>query len=277
MAMPHAETRALSGWQVLVTRPAGLADSLCAALTAAGAQVLRAPLLAIEPLPETAADRAIARQLDRYDLVIVTSRHAVQHALPRLENFWPQWPRQPHWLAVGTATAAALAAHHLVAESPVDARSEGLLALPALADIAGHRVLLLTGEGGRGLLDSALAARGAVVTRLESYRRAANPQADRALEDFQQAVATGTAAQRAVLVTSGDALHNLLDRAPALFGKRAGASVLHLVVASDRIGALATAAGLAPVTVAAGADDDALLAALTRLAGKAGISREDRS
>lgn len=260
MASRHAEPGALAGWQVLVTRPAGVADALCAALAAAGAQVHRAPLLAIEPLPESAADRAVVQDLDRFDIVIVTSRHAVQHGVARLADCWPQWPAQQQWLAVGTATASALAAHGIHADAPADARSEGLLALPALNNIAGRRVLLITGEGGRGLLDSTLAARGALVTRLAAYRRVADDRAGAALDAFRRAA--GNSRARAVLVTSGDALQNLLGLAPWLRGDGT-----HVVVASDRIGALARDAGLTRVTVAASAVDDALLDALIHLAG----------
>lgn len=263
MASRHADAGTLAGWQVLVTRPAGVADALCESLAAAGAQVHRAPLLAIEPLPESAADRAIALDLDRFDLVIVTSRHAVQHGVGRLADYWPQWPAHLHWLAVGTATASALAAHAIHADAPADARSEGLLALPALDDVAGRRVLLITGEGGRGLLDSTLAARGALVTRLDVYRRAADTRAGAALDEFHGTA--GSSRARAVLVTSGDALQNLLRLAPWL-----REDDTHVVVASDRIGALAREAGLHRVTIAASALDDALLDALTHLADDAG-------
>lgn len=265
MASRHAEAPALAGWQVLVTRPAGVADALCQALAAAGAQVHRAPLLAIEPLPESAVDRAVAQDLDRFDIVIVTSRHAVQHGISRLADCWPQWPAQQRWLAVGAATASALTAHGIHAEAPADARSEGLLGLPALSDVAGRRVLLLTGEGGRGLLDSTLVARGALVTRLAVYRRVADDHAGAALDAFRHTA--GNPGARAVLVTSGDALQNLLRLAPWL---REDGS--HLVVASDRIGALARAAGFTRITVAASAVDDVLLDTLIHLAGDAGRS-----
>lgn len=263
MAARHADARALAGWQVLVTRPAGVADALCSALADAGAQVYRAPLLAIEPLAESATDRAVAQDLDRFDIVIVTSRHAVQHGIPRLENFWPQWPAHLCWLAVGSATAGALAAHGIVAQAPADARSEGLLALPALTDVAGRRVLLLTGEGGRGLLDSTLAARGATVTRLAAYRRVSDAQAGAALDAFRRA--GGSAQRRAVLVSSGDALQNLLGLAPWL--REDGTQV---VVASSRIADMARAHGLPRVTVAASAVDDALVDALLHLADNGG-------
>lgn len=270
--------RPLAGRDVLVTRPAGVADSLCAALAGAGARVHRAPMLVIEPLPETPSDRALAQDLDRCDLVIVTSRHAVQYGLPRLEAFWPQWPQGVRWFAVGAATAAALAAHGIDALAPADARSEGLLALPALADLAGRRVLLLTGEDGRGLLESALAARGARVARLATYRRITDPGARAALDAFRDTLRdAGGGTRRIVLVTSNDTLQNLLRLAPWL-----RAADIDLVVASERIAAEARTAGLRRVHVAPGAGDDALLSTLAALvrhenAGMAGPVDEERA
>ena len=50
--------------------------------------------------------------------------------------------------------------------------SEGLLALPELANVAGNRIVIFRGAGGRELLHSMLAARGARVEQIECYRRA---------------------------------------------------------------------------------------------------------
>ncbi len=246
----------LAGHHVLVTRPAALADPLCTALAADGATVHRAPLLAIEATEETPALRALAQDLDRFDIVIVTSRNAVQHGIPLLASYWPQWPVAQRWFAVGAATAAALAAHGIQAEAPADERSEGLLALPGLATVpAGTRVLLLAGEGGRTLMQEALAARGATVTRMAVYRRLATDDARVALDAFRDIPAA--AGRRAVLVTSSAALQNLLGLAPWL----AGSDVL-LVTASARTADEARAAGCTQVLDAGGADDGRMRAAL---------------
>lgn len=269
MASHRPDTQALRDWDVLVTRPAGLADTLCAALEHAGARTHRAPLLKIEALPETAADRALAQDLDRFEFVIVTSRHAVQHGLTRLAAYWPQWPVDIRWLAVGAATAGALAAQGIDADAPVDARSEGLLELPALHDVRNRRLLLLTGEGGRGLLESVLAERGARVSRLATYRRAADAAARPAVDAFRSL----DTPHRAVLVTSRDALQNLLALAPGLPTQQ-----VLLIAASARIADAARAAGLSQVVTATGADDDALLTALLRAATTSVPSpREDRA
>jgi uroporphyrinogen-III synthase len=77
------------------------------------------------------------------------------------------------------------------------ADSEALLALPEMAQLAGARVLILRGAGGRELLGETLAARGAQVEVAEVYRRvrpAALPPEGRI---------------DAVCVSSGEALTNL--------------------------------------------------------------------
>lgn len=270
-----AQPDPLAGWPVLVTRPADTGDALTALLHAHGATVFVAPMLQVDALEETVPGRALAQQLEQFHAVIVTSRHAVQHGLPLLAQFWPQWPVGVRWLAVGATTARALGAHGLRAEAPADARSEGLLALPALQHVSGKRILLLTGEGGRGLLERELAARGATVQRLAAYRRTAVTAPTPALAAFSAAVATAgnhrpPPIQGAALVTSAEALQNLLALAPTL---RTAPS--WLIAASARIAEAAHAAGLAHVYNADGADDAALLAAL--LATAATPVDEDRT
>ncbi len=251
--------RPLAGRHVLVTRPAALVDALVAMLVDAGASLYRAPLLRLEPIPESPALRAHAQELDRYDILIVTSRNAVHYGMPLLARFWPQWPVAQRWLAIGAATAAALATHGIDATAPADARSEGLLALTALRNVAGRRVLLITGEGGRELLEETLAARGATVSRLAVYRRIGAPDAAVAINAFRDILvdAPDGVGTRAALVTSSEALQNLLGLAPWLPG-----SDVRVVVASERIAAQARAAGITNISTAQGADDTHMVAAL---------------
>lgn len=246
MATAAAEAP-LAGWHLLVTRPAALATPLVARLTALGGNVTAAPLLRTVPVAPDAAAQAAIADLDRFDTVIVTSRAAVAHGLPLLAERWPQWPAGQRWVAVGAGTAQALAAWQLQAEfPPQEATSEGVLAL--LGDVQGARILLLTGIGGRGLLDSALAASGAQLVRLSCYRRETDPDARPALARFAQCPPP-----RAALVTSSEALQNL----PGDFPR----DVL-LVTASGRIAAEARAAGYRQVLDAGNADDERMTAAL---------------
>ena len=53
----------LAGRSIVVTRPAGQADSLCAVLAALGAEPLRFPLLTITPVADPAPLQDVARRL----------------------------------------------------------------------------------------------------------------------------------------------------------------------------------------------------------------------
>ena len=86
------------------------------------------------------------------------------------------------------------------------ADSEALLALPELGDVAGKRVVIFRGDGGRELLGDTLARRGALVEYAECYRRA-RPRADSA--PLLAAWARGGV--HAVTVSSSEGLTNLFD------------------------------------------------------------------
>ena len=101
-------------------------------------------------------------------------KRQVTYSLPALLS-QRQWP--PHLLpaAIGQGTVRALAAHGvhgcIAPEQRFD--SEALLALPELQAerVAGQRVLILRGDGGRELLAETLSARGALVDLVSCYRR----------------------------------------------------------------------------------------------------------
>jgi uroporphyrinogen-III synthase len=249
----------LHGYHVLVTRPAGRAGSLAAALAEHGAVAHIAPLLRIETLPPAIDLRTLAQDLDRFDLVIVTSANALPGVMPLLRDFWPQWPAAQQWLAVGAGTATALAAEGIVAMHPPDETSEGLLALPMLHAVADKRVLLIAGEGGRDTLEKSLRERGALVTRIATYRRVACESARTTLDAF--AAIAGATRNCVALVTSAEALQNLVALAPWL-----PASDVLLILASERIAAEARRLGVRHCRVAAGASDQQQLAALQQYA-----------
>lgn len=253
------DTDALKGWRVLVTRPAGRTDALGQELQALGAQVFVAPLLTIEPLPFTPELREIAQHLDRYDIVVITSANAVQAWLPRVADFWPQRPVDQTWIAVGAGTAAALGEFGIPAQVPAESTSEGLLALPLLTDVNQRRVLLVAGEGGRDAIENTLRKRGAVLTRIATYRRVPSDAHRLTIDAFGDK--PEAARTSAVLVTSAAALQNLLALAPWLHDVQPV-----LVVASERIAALARNAGIARVCVAGGADDAQQIKTLLQLA-----------
>jgi uroporphyrinogen-III synthase len=157
---------ALAGLTILVTRPAGQAEGLCAGIRAAGGEAIAWPAIEIRALDETApVERSLAAG-PAPDWIIFISRNAVRHGLARI-------PDGPRVAAIGPATAAALEeaglAPDLTAARP---DSEGLLAAPELANVEGRRFVIVRGVGGRETLAATLRARGATVGYEEVYRRA---------------------------------------------------------------------------------------------------------
>ncbi|XOV86261.1 MAG: uroporphyrinogen-III synthase [Pseudomonadota bacterium] len=152
----------------LLTRPQGQNETMAGRLRAMGKPVLEFPMLEIVA---TAGDRSVMLALDQYDHVVFISSNAANLGLRALSDLWPQWPLAPTWYAVGRTTAKAMAAWNLQAIVPAQEDSAGLLSLPSLSGIAGQRVLIVRGQGGRELLMETLSQRGARVDYLEVYAR----------------------------------------------------------------------------------------------------------
>lgn len=241
----------LSGLCVLNPRPVAQARALTEALRAAGAEVLALPLLGIVPLPLSAAQERLLLTLDRYDGVICVSANAARLGLDAIAGCWPQWPWRLPLLAVGAATAEVALARGLSVRVPAQADSEGLLALPELADVAGQRWLLLRGDEGRELIPETLRARGAEVDILPLYRRVLP---DGARLDW----AARSRDPDVVLLSSRAVWRHWQQLADA----QALAPLLATV--SDRLADEVVAAGASRVLRAAGAGVDDWLVALRR-------------
>lgn len=164
----------LAGRTIVVTRPQAQAAPLAEAIAAAGGVPLIFPLLEIAPAadPQPLAD-AVAR-LNEYRLAVFISPNAVDHALPTLLARGP-WPAGLIPAAVGQGTVKALAVYGVTGCVAPTERfdSEALLDLPALAAarVAGCRVAIFRGDGGRELLADTLRERGATVDCITCYRR----------------------------------------------------------------------------------------------------------
>lgn len=163
----------LAGLNVVVTRPAGTGNELAADLRALGAAVLSFPAIIIEPLALSRLSRYLLDEIASFDFAVFISPSAVTRLFAVFRRAWPANTRPA---AVGAATARALRYEVLadVLEPPVGAGAgaEALLALPVLAQLAGRRVLIVGGEGGRDELAAELIRRGATVDKVALYRRA---------------------------------------------------------------------------------------------------------
>ena len=241
----------MRGRRILVTRPAAQAASLMQAIAAQGGEALSFPLLEIGPAPASAALQQASTRLAAFDWLIFISPNAVEygfsavldgHALP------------PHLqiAAIGPGTVATLAAKGVnVATLTVPALrfdSEAMLELPVFApeQIAGKRVLILRGNGGRELLADGLQARGALVEKLTCYHRS-TPRDGALLLSLLR-----NRGLDALTLSSSEGLRNLLALLDTEATERL--RVLPVFVPHQRIAEGAAASGLQRVVLTAPAD-----------------------
>ncbi len=254
--MDPAAAGSLADKNIVVTRPAGQAAHLAEALVALGAHPVLFPVLAIEALADPTPILDAAIRLDQYDWAVFVSPNAVDQALATIlaERRWPAGVRVA---TVGLSSEQALERHGIgdVVAPRERFDSEALLALPEFADVAGKRVVIFRGDGGRDLFGDTLKARGASVDYVACYRRV-RPTTDPApLLGLWRAGRLD-----AMTITSSEGLRNLY----AMIGKL-GQGWLRRTptfVPHARIAAQASALGLHNV-VLTGPADAGLLAGLS--------------
>jgi uroporphyrinogen-III synthase len=158
----------LQGLGILVTRPEQQAAALCRVLESHGAIAHRFPGVAVVEHTTRRAQLARLAALADFDFIVFISANAVRFGLALLGQ-----RRDLAIAAVGPATARALnqAGFRVSVVSAGGFDSEHLLANPAFADLAGKRVLLVKGSGGRELLEQQLVLRGAQLEIAEVYER----------------------------------------------------------------------------------------------------------
>ena len=205
---------------VFVCSPQARGAALCSQLQQAAFETRHYPAFSIDWLPAQAP-------AEQPDCIIVTSPNAVHGAIENNISL----PADIPYYAVGKGSAQAL----LTAEIPSaqiqtanTAGSEGLLALAALQPNQAMHAWLLTGEGGRGLLEQELPKRQIQFSRIASYRRRANndpKQLGRCFADPAPALA---------ITSSAEALDNLAAISDADTSTKLGAC--HWLVSSPRLG-----------------------------------------
>ena len=258
-AHPTRSSQALTlqGWTVLSLRPRGQHGSLRAAAGRYGARTLALSPFVIEPLADQRHRKALKHALAA-DITVWTSPNAVRAAAV-LQSLQAR-PGQA-WLAVGRGTRRALQRAGIAASAPSRMDSEGLLAMPELQGVRARSIGLVTAPGGRGLLATVLAERGAQVVRADVYARRAIAFSTRALTALDAAVASP---QRILLVLSSqDALQALLATRP--LGSHCVLADIKVVAASQRLADIASSAGFQCITVATSATPGALLQAAAKV------------
>lgn len=248
---------------VLVTRPAGQEEVLCATLQRAGYQTLALPLIAIEALANLAPQqRTFLENLDHYQHVIFVSSNAVRFGMNLIGDCWPQLPLDLNWYTVGEGSALQLAEYGVTVQRPaVEMTSEGLLELAALQSLQTHKVLIIKGVGGRVFLRDALSRRGALVDQLACYQRLCP---DRPKGDLFEQIRDNNC--QVMLLSSGEGLLNMVS---LLSGDELAALAhLPLILPSERVAEQAREFGFIDLTVARNASDQEMAATLaTRLPG----------
>jgi uroporphyrinogen-III synthase len=237
----------LSGLKIVVTRPREQAAPLAHRIEQEGGEPILFPLLEISPPADGQSLRDVVARLAEFDLAIFISPNAVCYGMQAIQAAGPL-PAQLKIATVGQGSARALreqGVEKIIA--PQDKfDSEALLALPELQNVAGWRVAIFRGDGGRELLGDTLRARGATVEYAECYRRSRPQQNAAGLERTVDAIT----------VTSSEALGYLwemLDDAA-----RRNFSAVPLFVPHARIAEAARKQGWREVVLAAGGDDGLL-------------------
>lgn len=243
----------LSGLRILVTRPRDQAQSLMHAIEQAGGIPLAFPLLEIAPVEDGAALQQQMARAGQADLLVFISPNAVQYGMAALcaAGVSPQGLKTA---TVGQGSAQALRQSGVREVIVPTARfdSEGLLARPELQEVAGWRVAIVRGDGGRELLGDTLKARGATVEYVSCYRRSKSQHTAAELLALRPDLLT---------VTSSEALTYLLPLLDDALRARP------LFAPHSRIAELARKLGCMQVYQTA-AGDAGLLAGMSGVAGE---------
>jgi uroporphyrinogen III methyltransferase/synthase len=303
----------------ILTRPDGQADALARALGVEGIDALDFPLLDIAPQTDpdalTALDDAL-RALPSYAMAVFISPNAVAYALARLVHLHVGddaesttraaaaapvraagafWPTTLPVAVVGPGSAQALAdagiappAHRvIVPPGGPQARfdSEALLEQLDLPALAGRRVLLVRGDGGRELLADTLRASGAQLDIVSAYTRRAPTPDTAAWAALEARLASPE--RCAWVLTSSEAVRHLATLLAARYGTRAGvhtpgtpqmlARILtaQCFTSHHRIADAARSAGFDRITQCAPGDEN-LLAAIKTWADPIQVKHDDR-
>jgi len=197
----------LDGINILVTRPIHQSTFLAEGIRAMGGNPILLPVLEITDVKDLNPLIDLISRLDEFDWAIFVSPNAVNKAMQLIgkQRILPPYIR---FSAVGKGSADALK-HYGVNEVLVPVEhfdSEALLQQEQLQDMAGKRVVIFRGNGGRELLGDTLIQRGASLEYAECYQRR-KPDID--TTSLLSAWMQGEI--HAVIITSSEGLHNLFD------------------------------------------------------------------
>ncbi|ENV38951.1 hypothetical protein F959_00081 [Acinetobacter venetianus RAG-1 = CIP 110063] len=156
------------------TRPQDRASTLTEALVDAGYQVETLPLLELTAVPFSIELQQLYQQLEQTQVIVVVSPTAVEVGMRYLQQANIDLVQLTHiqWIAVGQATAQALAKFKIESLVPEVESSEGMLDLPILKQ-QDHlkQIAFWRGLGGRQFMMQQLQQQGISVLNFVLYRR----------------------------------------------------------------------------------------------------------
>ena len=256
----------LDGLNVLVTRPGDRGLELCDIIENSGAVTTYFPTANIHEVKVDSKTKRTLRSLDSIHWVIFVSRNAVTYGVEQLPK---KLLETANIAAIGISTAEAIEKHgfnvSLCPESSFT--TEAFLEEPLMEDVGNNNIVIVTGQGGRKLLQEELEERGAGCYRIEVYRRELPIKAAQ-----EVAVKVENNAVDVLVVTSEELLENLLRLLQKVNTKLKS---VPLVVSSDRLKVKAKAMGFTnTVIVADNAVNATLLSALIKWHTKSGNTIE---
>lgn len=247
----------LTGLNILVTRPEHQSAVLAEGIRALGGNPILLPVLEIADVTDLSPLTDLIKRLDEFDWAIFVSPNAVNKSIPLITKQHALLPSHLKFAAVGKGSADTLQQYGVndVLIPTEHSDSEALLKLNEMQHMAGQRVVIFRGNGGRQLLGDTLIQRGAYLEYAECYQRR-KPDLDTTplLADWSQGKI------HAVIITSSEGLHNLFDIIGML-----GQQLLKFTpvfTVHERIAQTAKELGLEKIIKAPSAGDEGLLKGL---------------
>jgi uroporphyrinogen III methyltransferase / synthase len=204
------EQRPLHGLRIVVTRARAQASGVAATLRALGADVVELPAIRIEPRIDSPEVRDAVADLHSYALVCLTSPNGVRLLFEAMaaQGRDARAMANATVAAIGPGTAAALAAHGVIADLVGEQSiTESLVEALAEVDVSGRPVLVARAAEAREVLPDALRERGAradVVSLYETVAEDPDPEAVDAAQSADYVTFTSSSTVRNLLAAMGD-------------------------------------------------------------------------